>query len=42
MEYPQGKAGDPEPSTGETKKKKTVREKNKWDLGGSGGDDFQG
>lgn len=40
MEYPQTKAGDPEHSTGETKK--TVREKNKWDLGGSGGDDFQG
>ena len=40
MEYPQGKAGDPEPSTGETKKK--VREKNKWALGGNGGDDSQG
>lgn len=42
VEDPQGKSGqDPEPSTGETKKK-TVREKNKWDLGGNGGDDFQG
>lgn len=41
VEYPQGKA-EARPRTFHRWDKKPVREKNKWDLGGNSGGDFQG